>query len=76
MSNKAKRNIFLGLLIAVGAGYILLTIFKNKFDVDVKWWIFSATAIVLAVLWGGYRNFSQAVKEDRKYGPIKRKNIT
>ncbi|MCH5229519.1 MAG: hypothetical protein J1F12_05940 [Muribaculaceae bacterium] len=71
MSNKTKRNLFLFLLIAEGILYFILAIFKSHYEVEIKWWIFSIAAIIFALLLGAYRNFSQAVKEDKKYGPIK-----
>ena len=71
MSNKAKRNLFLTLLILEVVMYFCLAVFKTRYDLDVKWWIFSIAAIIFAFLLGAYRNFRQAVKEDEKYGPIK-----
>ena len=71
MSNKGKRNLFLSLLILEVVIYFCLAVFKTRYDLDVKWWIFSIAAIIFAFLLGAYRNFSQAVKEDEKYGPIK-----
>ena len=71
MSNRTKRNLFLSLLILNLVIYFCLAVFKSRFDLDVKWWIFSIAAIIFAFLLGAYRNFSQAVKEDEKYGPIK-----
>ena len=71
MSNKGKRNLFLSLLILNLVIYFCLAVFKTRYDLDVKWWIFSIAAIIFAFLLGAYRNVSQAVKEDGKYGPVK-----
>ena len=70
MSNKAKRNLFLVLLIIEGLLYISLAVCKSRFNIDVKWWIFFVGAVLFSVLLGGYRNFSQAVKEDNQYGSV------
>ena len=71
MSNKGKRNLFLILLILEVVMYFVVSMFKSHFDIDLKWWIYISAALLFVVLFGGYRNFSQAVKEDEKYGPIK-----
>ena len=71
MSNRTKRNLFLSLLILNLVIYFCLAVFKTRYDLDVKWWIFSIAAIIFTFLLGAYRNFKQAVKEDKKYGPLK-----
>ena len=71
MTNKVKRNLFLNLLILEVVMYFAVAIFKSQYDIDLKWWIYISAAILFVFLLGGYRNFSQAVKEDEKYGPIK-----
>lgn len=71
MTNKAKRNLFLTLLILEVVMYFIVAIFKSQYSIDLKWWIYISSAILFVFLLGGYRNFSQAVKEDKKYGPIK-----
>lgn len=70
MGNKAKRNIFLSLLIIEVLAYLSVIMFKNRFDLEVKWWIYVTAALLFVFFLGGYRNFSQAVKEDEKYGPV------
>lgn len=70
MTNKGKRNLYLVLLILVLISYILIILFKTIYDLDVKWWTYCTTALLIVGLLGAYRNFSQAVKEDKKYGPI------
>ena len=71
MSNKGKRNLFLTLLILEVVIYFVVTIFKSQYDIDLKWWIYISAAFLFLFFLGGYRNFSQAVKEDEKYGLIK-----
>ena len=71
MSNKGKRNLFLILLILEVVMYFLLSIFKTQYDINLKWWIYISAALLFVFFLGGYRNFSQAVKEDEKYGIIK-----
>ena len=68
MSNKAKRNLFLTLLILEVIAYILVVMFSSKIPQDAKWWIFIGSAFLFVFFIGGFRNFSQAVKEDEKYG--------
>ncbi|MCH5319339.1 MAG: hypothetical protein J1E38_06480 [Paramuribaculum sp.] len=70
MSNKAKRNLFLSLLILEGLLYVILAVFKSHYDLDIKWWIYFSAALLFSFLWAGYRNFRQAVKEEEKYGPL------
>ena len=70
MSNKSKRNTFLSLLILEVVMYFVVVIFKSQLDIDLKWWIYISAAILFVFFLGGYRNFSQAVKEDEKYGPL------
>ena len=71
MSNKGKRNLFLTILILEVVMYFVVAIFKSQYDIDLKWWIYISAALLFVFLLGCYRNFSQAVKEDEKYGPIK-----
>ena len=70
MSNKGKRNLFLTLLILEVVMYFVVTIFKSQYDIELKWWIYISAALLFVFFLGGYRNFSQAVKEDEKYGPL------
>ena len=70
MGNKGKRNLFLTLLILEVFVYFGIAMFKNHFDLQVKWWIYIIAAFLFIFFLGGYRNFSQAVKEDEKYGPV------
>ena len=70
MSNKAKRNLFLTLLILEVVAYLLVVMFSSQIPQGVKWWIYIGAALLFVFLIGEYRNFSQAVKEDKKYGSI------
>ena len=70
MGNKGKRNLFLTLLILEVFVYFGIVMFKNHFDLQVKWWIYIIAAFLFIFFLGGDRNFSQAVKEDEKYGPV------
>lgn len=68
MSNKAKRNLFLTLLILEIVAYILVVMFSSQIPQGAKWWIYIGAALLFVFFIGGYRNFSLAVKEDEKYG--------
>ena len=70
MGNKGKRNLFLTLLILEVFVYFGIVMVKNHFDLQVKWWIYIIAAFLFIFFLGGYRNFSQAVKEDEKYGLV------
>ena len=70
MSNKAKRNLFLTFLILEVIAYILVVMFSSKIPQGAKWWIYIGAALLFVFLLGGYRNFSQAVKDEGKYGPV------
>lgn len=72
MGNKTKRNLFLGLLLIEVIAYLGIIMFKNSIQPQVKWWIYIAAAFLFIFFLGGYRNFSQAVKEDEKYGSIEK----
>ena len=72
MGNKSKRNVFLGLLILEVIAYLSIIMFKSQFNLQVKWWIYISFAILFVFFLGGYRNFSQAVKEDEKYGSVEK----
>ena len=69
MSNKAKRNLFLTLLLVEVAAYILVVMFSSQIPQGAKWWIYIGAAFLFVFFIGGYRNYHQATKEDEKYGP-------
>ena len=70
MSNKAKRNLFMTLLILEVVAYIIVVMFSSQIPPGAKWWIYIGAALLFVFFLGGYRNFSQAVKEDEKYVPM------
>ncbi|MDE6811337.1 MAG: hypothetical protein K2J15_03205 [Muribaculaceae bacterium] len=75
MSNIAKRNLSFvmalsGVLILIG-----LAIGKKFYDCHYDAWQFIAAPLWIAFFGILYRNFSLAVKEDRKYGPLKKDNL-
>ena len=71
MSKKAKRNLFLTLLILEVVAYILIIMFSSHIPQEAKWWIYIGAALLFVFFIGGYKNFSQAIKEDEKYGKVK-----
>lgn len=71
MSNKAKRNLSLVMMI-VGLITLIGLAFSRKFlGVQHNTWQYIAAPLWICFFGVLYRNFSLAVKEDRKYGPIK-----
>lgn len=76
MTNKAKRNLFLALLVVEVIAYIIVIALHSKFDTITNWWIYISAAILFVILLMGWRNYSLAVKEDRKYGPLKSESET
>lgn len=71
MRNKTKRNLFLALLILEIVAYIFIVMFSSQIPESSKWWIYIGAALLFVFFIGGYRNFSQAIKEEEKYGPLK-----
>ena len=71
MSNKAKRNLALVMVILSLVLYVGIFIKKIFFGGNIDWWMWLSPVCCFIVFLGCYRNFSQAVKEDEKYGPIK-----
>lgn len=71
MSNKAKRNAslllaILGVIILIG-----LALSGKLYGIQHDVWQYIAAPLWIAFFGIMYRNFSQAVKEDEKFGPIK-----
>lgn len=71
MSNKAKRNLSLAMLILCIAVYIAVICRKIFWDITPDSWQYIAPPLWIVIFLGAYRNFAQAVKEDKKYGPVK-----
>lgn len=71
MSNKAKRNLSLVMVIIGTITLIGLAISRKFFDIQHDTWQYFAAPLCICFFGVLYRNFSLAVKEDEKYGPIK-----
>lgn len=72
MSNIAKRNLslimmILGLIVLIG-----LAISRKIYGIQHDTWQYFAAPFWIAFFGVLYRNFQLAVKEDKKYGPIKK----
>ena len=74
MSNKAKRNLALIMVCLSLALYVLIFIMKFFLHENPSTWMWTAPPVCFIVFLGLWRNFSQAVKEDDKYGPIDKKD--
>ncbi|MCH5346485.1 MAG: hypothetical protein J1E63_05210 [Muribaculaceae bacterium] len=72
MSNKTKRNLALVMVCLSVVLYILIFVEQIFFHYKPDWWMWVAAPCCFVVFLGLYRNFSQAVKEDDKYGPMKK----
>lgn len=70
MTNKAKRNLSLVMVILGVVTLIGLAISRKSFDVQHDAWQYFAAPLWICFFSVLYRNFSFAVKEDKKYGPI------
>ena len=71
MTNKAKRNLSLVMAILGVITFIGLAICRKFFDIQHETWQYIAAPLAICFFGALYRNFSLAVKEDEKYGPIK-----
>ena len=71
MSNKAKRNLSLLMVILGVITLIGLAISRKFFGMQHDTWQYFAAPLWICFFGVLYRNFSLAVKEDKKYGPIK-----
>lgn len=72
MSNKAKRNLSLIMMILGLAVLIGLALSRKFYHVEHDTWQYFAAPMWICFFGVLYRNFSIAVKEDKKYGPIKK----
>lgn len=71
MSNKAKRNISLFMMVISIAIFIGLVISRSLFGIQHETWQYFAAPLCFCFFGVLYRNFSFAVREDKKYGQIK-----
>lgn len=71
MSNKAKRNLSLAMMILGLAVLVGLAVSKKLYGVQHDIWQYVAAPLWICFFGVLYRNFSLAVKEDKKYGPVK-----
>lgn len=71
MTNKAKRNLSLAMVILGVITLIGLYISSKFFDFQHDLWQYIAAPLWIFFFGVLYRNFSLAVKEDKKYGPTK-----
>ena len=70
MSNKAKRNLSLVMVILGVITLIGLALSSRFFCVQHDTWQYLAAPLWICFFGVLYRNFSQAVKEDEKYGSM------
>ncbi len=71
MSNKAKRNHSLAMVILGVITLIGLALSRKFLNVHHDTWQYFAAPLWICFFGILYRNFSIAVKEDKKYGPVK-----
>ncbi|MBP3298551.1 MAG: hypothetical protein J6L73_02585 [Muribaculaceae bacterium] len=71
MSNKAKRNLSLLMMIIGLTTLIGLALSRKFFGIQHDMWQYIAAPLWICFFGVLYRNFSLAVKEDKKYGPMK-----
>lgn len=71
MSNKAKRNFSLAMVILGVITLIGLALSRKFLNVHHDTWQYFATPLWICFFGILYRNFSLAVKEDKKYGSVK-----
>lgn len=70
MSNKAKRNLSLVMAILGVITLIGLALSRRFLGVQHDTWQYLAAPLWICFFGVLHRNFSQAVKEDDKYGPM------
>ena len=71
MSNKAKRNLSLVMMVLGLITLIGLALSRRFYGIQHDTWQFIAAPLWIVFFGILYRNFSLAVKEDKKYGPLK-----
>lgn len=71
MSNKAKRNLSLVMMILGLVTLTGLAVSRKFFGTQHDTWQYFAAPLWICFFSVLYRNYSLAMKEDKKYGPIK-----
>lgn len=71
MTNKGKRNLSLAMAILGLITLIGLALTRKFYGIQHDTWQYIAAPLWICFFSILYRNFSLAVKEDEKYGPIK-----
>ena len=72
MTKNQKRKYFaLSMMILGTAILIALALFRVIYGIKFGIFQYIVVPIIIGFFFVIYRNFSQAVKEDEKYGPIK-----
>ena len=74
MTNKAKRNLSLAMMIFGVATLIGLALSRKYLGTEHDTWQYIAAPLWICFFGVMYRNFSLAAKEDKKYGQVKRKS--
>ena len=70
MSNKSKKVLAFIMVLLSLALYALIICRKVIWGVDIQAWQYMAPTVCFVVFLALFRNYSQAVKEDDKYGPL------
>ena len=68
--NQKRKYISLSMLILGVIALISFALVKVIFGWQLNTWQYLIAPFWIAMIMVTYRNFSQAVKEDKKYGPI------
>lgn len=68
--NQKRKYISLTLLILSILALIILALARLVYHKSYDFWQYLAAPLCIAFFAVMYRNFSQAVKEDDKYGPV------
>lgn len=71
MTNKAKRNLSLAMMIFGLFTLIGLALCCKYFGTEHDTWQYIAAPLWICFFGVMYRNYSLAAKEDKKYGPVK-----
>lgn len=74
MTNKAKRNLSLAMMIFGLVTLIGLALSRKYLGAGHDTWQYIAAPLWICFFGVMYRNYSLAAKEGKKYGPVKRKS--